>query len=142
MKKSLVFALFLVVFGAFVSAHAQQAGSVAIASHIDSSGDKIIPDYTKCVSDLKGLGAKIEDAMKNCKETAKIASHTITRVANEAADATKSSRPVVVNSGYGYGGYGNGTTTVIVPNTSSTGTNSGRSPAIERSHLMDWRDRR
>lgn len=102
-----VFSLFCL---AFCPLWAQsQEGSVAIASAIRPEKDTVVADFTTCVTAMKVAGATFKEAAKSCKEIAKVATNVTTRLANEAADATKASRPMVVMGGYGYRNYGYGT---------------------------------
>jgi hypothetical protein len=91
-----------------VSAFGQsQDGSVAIAESIRAKDDdSTMGGYAACVVKLKQAGTADKEARKDCREAMKIMAHTSTRIANEAADATKASRQVCC--GYGYGGYGGG----------------------------------
>ncbi|KKP80068.1 MAG: hypothetical protein UR80_C0039G0007 [Parcubacteria group bacterium GW2011_GWB1_35_5] len=116
--------LFVAFFVSFLAAPlgAQQDGAVAISNNIRGiDGGITMLDFTGCVSSLKGAGMKVEVAAKKCMGFVKNTNHTSVRIANNAADATKASRPVVV-SGYGYGyGYNyNRTSVVVVPSTSSS----------------------
>jgi hypothetical protein len=86
-----------------------QAGSVAIADAIVPSAENVVGDFTDCVKELAGTAVPTKDAIKACKEVSKLAVRATTRVANEAADATKASRPMIVDGwggNYGYSGYG------------------------------------
>lgn len=99
-KGFLAFFAFLALFVA--SLEAQQEGSVAIAQSVRAENeDSTLSGFTKCVADLKESGVKDKAAIKACTKMANIIAHTTTRVANEAADATKSSRPLFVNNGWG-----------------------------------------
>lgn len=99
--------VFLALFAGLLSALAQeQSGSVAIAEHIRPAVDTTLTDFTACVEKLKNVGVETKEAVASCKDVTKIASKTTTRIANEAADATKASRPIMLYNRYGYGGYG------------------------------------
>ncbi|MEK7200834.1 MAG: hypothetical protein AAB672_01750 [Patescibacteria group bacterium] len=126
MKTTLFSLISLLIWGLLTPAVAQQEGSVAIASAIRPAEEKTFSDFATCVANLKKEGMKVEAAAKACDKIASTVAKTTTRIANEAADATKASRPVVV-SPYGYGydsyyrsGYG------------SYGYNSGRRAIMHR----------
>jgi hypothetical protein len=102
MKKAMFLALF-VILALVAPLGAQQEGSVAIAGEITPSAENIVPDGVTCLADAAKVLAP-EKAAKYCENLAKLTAKTSTRVANEAADATKASRPLVITSGYGYGG--------------------------------------
>ena len=100
---------FLAFFLVFVPLWAQdQDGSVAIANAIRplEHGDATLPNFTGCVADLVAVQVASKDAVKACTKVTKEIGNTSRRIANEAADATKASRPVLVYSRYGYGYYG------------------------------------
>ena len=104
---SAIFALLVVLISFATSAHCQtsQAGSVAIAESIRVEGVNELDEFAKCVSALKTAGASYKEAAKDCKDYRKVLAKESTRIANEAADATKASRPfVVVYDLYGYSG--------------------------------------
>ncbi|MEK7669521.1 MAG: hypothetical protein AAB350_02975 [Patescibacteria group bacterium] len=85
-------------------AEGEQAGSVAIAGNIRSEEEKSeLDEFAECVSKMKIAGASYKEASKDCREYRKVLAKESTRIANEAADATKASRPMVYN---GYGNYG------------------------------------
>lgn len=88
-----------------------QEGSVAIAAAIrPATAVAELDEFAECVAKNKGNGASYKEAAKDCKEYRKILAKESTRIANEAADATKASRPMILGYGrdYGYGyGYGN-----------------------------------
>lgn len=80
-----------------------QEGSVAIAANIrPENEDKTLSIFSKCVVDLTQTGLTAKDAVKACKEASEIEASKSKKIANEAADATKASRPVVITHGYGY----------------------------------------
>lgn len=100
------FTFALIFFLGLSSLEAQsQSGSEAIAKAIVSSAEDTVGNFADCVEKLVRLTTTTEKAISACKDVSKIASHTATRVANEAADATKASRPIMVAD---YGGYGGG----------------------------------
>jgi hypothetical protein len=79
---------------------------VAIAGTIVPASGATVSDFTTCVSSLKETGVKVEEAVKACTKVASLAVKAATRLANEAADATKASRPLIVGYGrYGYSDY-------------------------------------
>lgn len=98
-----IFFSMVILVGGALTLLAQQEGAVAIASAIRSEPDTTTQNFTDCVGKLVEAGLPAKDASRECKEVTKIVAKTTMRVANEAADATKASRPVVVNP---YGGYG------------------------------------
>lgn len=91
----------------------EQPGSVAIAGAIaPSMKTAMVSEFTGCVEKLVVTKVEGKEAIKACKDIAKIVANTTTRLANEAADATKASRPMIINNGWGngggyYGGYSN-----------------------------------
>jgi hypothetical protein len=104
MTRFTCFFFVFVLLGAIPLAAQNQEGSVAIASAIEPASQDVVGDFTGCVKELAPtVGAK--EALKACKDALKLAVKAATRVANEAADATKASRPILVNP-WGYrGGY-------------------------------------
>ena len=104
MFKFVVTALF---FLGGLNLQAQQEGSVAIASAIRMEGDTTTQDLVNCVRGLVQTGVLAKDARGDCKEVLKDRNKTSAKIANEAADATKASRPVVV-VGSPYGRYYSG----------------------------------
>lgn len=124
----------LFVFFLTLSFGQSQDGAVAISKAIVPASETIVNDFSTCVEKLVGLKISSKEALASCKEATKVAANVATRVANEAADATKASRPIVVTSSYGYG-YGRcwscggwGGSTVILP----TSTESRRVPWEDR----------
>ena len=106
-KKNSIFFVFFVFFAGFWPATAQnQEGSAAIAESIRADGEgPLLRDGPDCVLRLtKEGGMEKKAAAKLCKSFAEIQAKTSRRVANEAADATKASRPLLVYGRYGYGG--------------------------------------
>jgi len=129
-----IFALIVGLLSLAVSAHCQQAGSVAIAAAIRPESSKVstelegdqagavavaavirsenakseLDEFAECVSKMRDSGASYKEASKDCREYRKVLAKESTRIANEAADATKASRPVVMSPYYGYSGYGYG----------------------------------
>lgn len=100
-------ALFLAILAA-LPLLGQQEGSVAIAESIRPQGESAtLSNYTKCVADLAQIGLKPEKAAEFCEKRASREEKASAKIANEAADATKASRPMVVVPRYGYG-YGGG----------------------------------
>jgi hypothetical protein len=79
----------------------QQEGSVAIAGKIPAPAS--MNDFTGCVAQLAERGIKADAAAKNCHAAMKTMADATKKVANEAADATKASRPRIIWGGYGYG---------------------------------------
>jgi len=108
---SVILALFLVILTATAQT-GEQAGSVAIATTIRPAvgSESELDEYAECVGKMKVAGASYKEASKDCKDYRKVLAKESTRIANEAADATKASRPQVYGGygryGYGYGGYG------------------------------------
>lgn len=100
---TIFFKVLITLFVGGLTLSAQQEGSVSIASAIRSEQDMATTtqNFTNCVSRLVEVGLPVKDAAKECKDVAKIVAETTKRVANEAADATKASRPLVVMSPYG-----------------------------------------
>ncbi len=74
---------------------ASQEGSVAIANKI-SMDPTPLTSFSDCVADLVATNLKPKEAVSACKDAAKIAADLEKRKANEAADATKSSRPFIL----------------------------------------------
>src|SRR3989339_1726095 len=119
---SSIFALLVGLLSLALPASCQsQAGSVAIAAAIrpaqspvytelegEQSGSVIISanteldEYAQCVANMKASGASYKEGAKDCKDYRKVLAKESTRIANEAADATKASRPMII-SGYGRG---------------------------------------
>lgn len=86
----------------------QQLGSVAIAGAITPSMETAtVSEFTGCVEKLTAAKVVGKEAVKACTKIAEIAAKTTTRLANEAADATKASRPIIM-MGRGYGNYRTG----------------------------------
>lgn len=104
MKTTLFSLISLLIWGLLTPAVAQQEGSVAIAKAIRPAEEKTFSDFATCVANLKKEGMEVGAAAKACNKIASIVAKTTTRLANEAADATKASRPMVV-SPYGYESY-------------------------------------
>lgn len=101
----MAFFFIFVLFGVSLKAQTQN-GSVAIAEAIEPASQDVVGNFTGCVKELAPtVGAK--EALKACKEVSKVATDAAKRVANEAADATKASRPLVV-FGDRYGRYNRG----------------------------------
>lgn len=106
MNKPLFFSVFLTIALLLVVTPAvaqNQEGSVEISKSIVPSSETKVSDFTSCVEQLVKVGIASKDATGSCLKASKIASKTATRVANEAADATKASRPMLVTPPYGYG---------------------------------------
>ena len=98
---------FLVLFLVIVPLWAQdQGGSVAIAESVFPSTENTVGNFTDCVEKLMGLDVPSPKAINACNGASKIAAKEKIRGWNNAADATKASRPVVIVSRYG--GYGGG----------------------------------
>lgn len=93
---------------------AQQEGSVEIAKAIRPNEEINLSSFSGCVERLNAVGLSPKESAKECKEAAKLVVKNSTRIANEAADATKASRPVVVSNCCGWGG-GWGNTVVYTP---------------------------
>jgi hypothetical protein len=83
----------------------QNEGSIAIAEAVAKTSIDAVGDFTDCVEKLVGAGVPQKEAIKACKEMAKIASKQIRGGLSEASGAAKASRPVVVAS---YGGWSRG----------------------------------
>lgn len=104
MKTTLFSLISLLIWGLLTPAVAQQEGSVAIASAIRPPTDTA---FQECVITLVER-AKVtsKEAIAACNKNGDRLAKTTTRLANEAADATKASRPMVVSPyGYGYDSY-------------------------------------
>ncbi len=105
MTRTTMFAMFLLVFfWGFTPLKAQQEGSVEIAKSVTTT-PVLVDGPVNCLETAaKVLPAK--DAAKFCLDAAKIEADRAKRVANEAADATKASRPQVISPYGGYSRYG------------------------------------
>lgn len=107
--RTLIFLAILAVLSLPLAAQTQE-GSVEIAKSIPSGDDASVADFTTCVERLNKSGASADKAIDACTKIASIVAKRATKIANEAADATKASRPVVVadpywgGSRYGYSG--------------------------------------
>lgn len=83
-----------------------QDAATKIAGSVEPS-EILIKEGTDCLTEAaKVLEAK--EAAKYCLELRKLEVKRATKLANEAADATKNNwpRPTVINNGWGYGGGG------------------------------------
>ncbi len=90
----------LVFFWGFAPLKAQQEGSTEIAKKAEVS-DTLPGGGLECLERAGKIltGDKGERAAKFCLDLAKIEADRSKRVANEAADATKASRPQVILEG-------------------------------------------
>ncbi len=106
MKTLFLTALLVLAVSAPLSAQ-NQSGSEAIAESVRPGyGDANMVNFTRCVVDLKNTGTRDKDARKACAKQSERMLEASKRIANEAADATKASRPLLVYSRYGrYGSY-------------------------------------
>lgn len=104
---TMIFVSFALLLGGLPLEAQNQSGSEAIADQIRPANENRMSEFTECVVTLTTKASfKAEEAAKQCKEIAKIAAAEAMKIANEAADATKASRPLVVSPyGYGYRGY-------------------------------------
>lgn len=107
MTKLFVVVFMLVLLGGDLPVAAQsQEGSISIASQIRPANENRLSEFAECVITLTKVGFRAEESAKQCREVVKIVAAEAMKIANEAADATKASRPVViVGSPYGYRGY-------------------------------------
>jgi len=109
MKWSIFLVVLALLLGFSPAVAQDQAGAVAIAATIRSKSGEVMElgSFTDCVAKMMSVGASYKEAAKDCREYRKVLADESKKIANEAADATKASRPVVVD-GWGRNGYGYG----------------------------------